>query len=402
MNKLFVRIEQFVCAMYIKMLKEPAQKLYIGHDSIFKLVKELKKKKVNKTLVVTDKNIVKLNLVGELLDTLKVNKIDYVLFDDVESDPSVETVEKGFDVYVSNKCDNIIAMGGGSVIDCAKVIGCRVSDPNRSIMKLKRIMGGIKRFDIPFMAIPTTAGTGSENTLYALISNKKTKEKYPLFSNKYIPGHVALDSNLTVNLPLNITAFTGMDALTHSIEAYVSVSSKFFKNDKQEALEATKIILDNLDKVYREPINLKYRENMAIGAYKAGLAFRRISIGYVHNFAHRMGEFYHVPHGLANAIILPYILEFILPKVSKPLSELAIYCKLGSKDENELILANKLIDKIKELNETMKIPNNIKEIKEEDFNLLVKRILKESYMCGNPRLMNKKECIEMLRKIKGN
>ena len=402
MNKLFVRIEQFACAMYIKLLKEPRQTIYIGNDSTFKLVKELKKKQVSNALVVTDKTIVKLNLIGSLLNTLKANNINYFLFDDVESDPSIDTVEKGFKNYINNRCDSIIAMGGGSVLDCAKVIGARASDPNRSIFKLKRLIGGIKKFNIPFMAIPTTSGTGSENTLYALITNKETKQKYPLFSNKYIPNHVALDSNLTVNLPLNITAYTGMDALTHAIEAYVSVSSKYFKKDKKEGLEATKLILDNLEKVYKEPTNLKYRENMAIASYKAGLAFRRISIGYVHNFAHRMGEFYHIPHGLANAIILPYILEFMLPVAKKDLSELAVFCKLGNKDENELELSNRLINKIKELNKLMKIPANIKELKEEDYPILVKRILKESYMCGNPRLMSKKECKKMLEKVKGN
>lgn len=401
MNKLFVRIEQFIVAMYIKLLKEPKQKLYTGKESLFNLVKEMKKEKYTKVFVVTDKNIMGLNLIGELLNTLKVNNIEYFVFDDVESDPSIETVEKGFNTYNENNCDSILAVGGGSVLDCAKVIGARVSDPNRSVLKLKRIIGGVRKFNVPFMAIPTTSGTGSENTLYALITNKKTKEKYPLFSNKYIPTHVALDPNLTVNLPLNITAFTGMDALTHAIEAYVSTFSKYFKKDKQEGLEACKIIFENLEKVYKEPTNLKYRENMAVASYKAGLAFRRISIGYVHHFAHRMGELYHVQHGQANAIILPYILEFMLPKASKELSEIALYCKLGNKNEDEFTLANKLIEKVKKMNKLMKIPANIKKIKEDDYPVLVKRIFKEANMCGNPRLMNKKECIEMLDKIKG-
>jgi len=401
MNKLFVRIEQFICAMYIKLLKEPKQEVFIGNDSVFKLIKELKKLKINNIFVATGKKISKLNLVGNLLSTLKINNINYYLFDEIESDPSIETVEKGFTKYKENNCDSIIAMGGGSVIDCAKVIGARVSDPNKNVLKLKRLIGGIKKFNIPFMAIPTTSGTGSENTLYALITNKETKQKYPLFSNKYIPSHVALDANLTVNLPLNITAYTGMDALTHAIESYVSVSSKFFKKDKKRGLEATKMIIDNLEKVYKEPTNLKYRENMAVASYKAGLAFRRIGIGYVHNFAHRMGEFYHIPHGLANSIILPYILDFMLHSASKSLSELALYCKLGNSNDNENELALKLINKIKELNKLMKIPSNIKEIKEEDYNVLIKRILKESYMCGNPRLMSKNDVRDMLNKIKG-
>lgn len=401
MNNFFVRIEQLACVMYIKLLKEPNQQLYIGNDSTFKLIKELKKKKCYNVFVATDKNITKLNLVGLLLNTLKANNINYCLFDEIESDPSIETVEKGFAIYKGNNCDSIIAIGGGSVLDCSKVIGARVCDPNRSFFKLKRLIGGIKKFNIAFMAIPTTSGTGSENTLYALITNKDTKQKYPLFSNKYIPTHVALDANYTVNLPLNITAYTGMDALTHAIESYVSTFSKYFKNDKQKGLEATKMIIDNLEKVYKEPTNLIYRENMSIASYKAGLAFRRIGIGYVHNFAHRMGEFYHIPHGLANAIILPYILEFMLPKAYTALSELSIYCKLGNENDDAYSLATKLIDKVKELNAIMKIPSHIKEIKEEDYEILIKRILKESYMCGNPRLMSKKQCREMLNVIRG-
>ena len=402
MNKLFIRMVQLTCALYIKCLKEPKQQLYVGDSSTFELVKEMKKKGIKKVFVVTDPTIIRLNLIGPLLDSLKHNNINYTLYSDVESDPCIETVEKGFNLYNENNCDCLLAVGGGSVLDCAKAIGARVSDPKRGILKLKRLIGGVKKFTIPFMAIPTTSGTGSENTLYALITNKQTRQKYPLLSNKYIPTHVALDAKLTVNLPLSITSYTGMDALTHAIEAYVSTSSKLFKKDKKEGLEATKMILNNLEKVYLEPTNLKYRENMAIASYKAGLAFRRISIGYVHNISHRMGEFYHIPHGLANAIVLPYIIEFMMPIATKQLSELAIYSKLGTKEETEEQLANKLLNKIKELSKLMKIPEHIKEIKEEDLDLIVKRALKESYFCGNPRLMSKKECRELLLKIKGN
>lgn len=400
MRKLYVPIEQFAVVSYLKLLKEPKQQVFVGGDSLFSLIKTMKKEKYNKVFVATDKNIMNLNLIGSLLNSLKGNNIEYVVYDDIESDPSIETVEKGFNLYKESNCDSILAVGGGSVIDCAKVIGARVSDPKRSVLKLKRLVGGVRKFKVPFMVVPTTAGTGSENTYYALITNKETKQKYPLLSNKYIPNYVALDPTLTVNLPLPITAYTGMDALTHAIESYVSSFSKFFKKDKQQALEATKIVLDNLEKVYAEPTNLKYRENMLVSSYKAGLAFRRISIGYVHNFAHRMGEFYHIPHGLANAIILPYILEYMLPKAKKALSELAIYCKLGNKDEDELVLAQKFINKIKQLNKTLKIPTKIKEIKESDYPVLVKRILKEGDMCGNPRLMSKKECEAILTSLK--
>lgn len=401
MNKLFVRIEQFFVVNYIKLLKVKTPKVYKGKNAHFELIKEIKKNKNNNIMVITGPTIAKLNLIGPILESLNNNNINYHLFSDIESDPSIETIEKGFNFYNENKCDAIFAIGGGSILDASKVIGARVSDPSRSVFKLKKLIGGIRKFNVPFYVMPTTSGTGSENTLYALITNKDTNQKYPLFSNKYIPDFVGLDPFLTVNLPKSITVYTGMDALTHAIESYVSTFSKHFKDDKKEGLEASKMIIDNLEKVYNEPTNLKYRENMAIASYKAGLSFRRISVGYVHNFAHRMGELYHIPHGLAIAIILPYILEFMLPNASKALSELAINAKLGSKDEDEIVLANKLINKIKEMNKTFNIPNNIKEINEKDYKVLVKRILKEGNLCGNPKLMSKQDCINMLNKIKG-
>lgn len=401
MNKLLVRIEQFFVVNYIKLLKVKSPKVYTGKDASFSLIKEMKKGKVKNVLVVTGPTISKLNLIGTILDSMKLNNIDFHIFNEVESDPCIETVEKAVEFYQNNNCDAIFAIGGGSIIDASKVIGARVSDPSRDILKLKKLIGGIRKFNVPLFVMPTTSGTGSENTYYALITNNKTSQKYPLFSNKYVADYVGLDPNLTINLPKTITVYTGMDALCHAIESYASTFAKHFKNDKKEGLEASKMIIDNLEKVYDEPTNFKYRENMAIASYKAGLAFRRISIGYVHNFAHRMGEIYHIPHGLAIAIILPYILEFMLPKASKPLSELAINAKLGSKDEDEITLSNKLINKIKEMNKKFNIPDTIKQIKEEDYPLLVKRILKEGNLCGNPRLMSKKECIEMLDKIKG-
>ena len=164
MNNFFIRIEQFVCAMYTKTLKEPIQELYVGNNSLFNLVKVAKKNKISKVFIVSDKTIAKLNLISLFVNLLKANNIDYFVFDEVESDPSIETVEKGFKLYSNNSCDSIIAFGGGSVLDCAKVIGARISNPNKSIFKLKRLIGGVKKFNVPFFAIPTTSGTGSENT----------------------------------------------------------------------------------------------------------------------------------------------------------------------------------------------------------------------------------------------
>lgn len=401
MNKFFLSIEHAVIITYLKMLKNHEQKVYVGKDSVFNLIKEMKKNKHSNALVVTSQNLIDLGLTTPLFDMLKNNNIKYSVYAGINNEPNIANVEEGFTCYVNNKCDSLIAIGGGSVLDCAKVIGARVSTPRRSVLKLKRLVGGITKFNIPFYAIPTTSGTGSENTLYALITNDETKEKYPILSNKYIPNYVALDPTLTVNLPLTITSYTGIDALTHAIESYVSTYSKYFKSDKKQGLEAIKLIFDNLEKVYNNPTNLKYRENMAIASYKAGLAFRKISIGYVHNFAHRMGELYHIPHGLAIAIILPYILEFMLPKASKSLSEIAIYCKLGTSDEKEIDLAQKVIEKVKQINNALNIPLHIVQIKEEDYPLLVKRIFKEANACGNPKVMSKKECVAMLDLIKG-
>ena len=250
----------------------------------------------------------------------------------------------------------------------------------------------------PLFAIPTTAGTGSETTLAAVITNDETHEKYPINDFNLIPNYAVLDPTLTEKLPKHITSTTGMDALTHAVEAYIGSSNT--KETKQMALDAIELIFNNIKTVYDDGTNLEARKNMQIASFKAGVAFTRAYVGYVHAVAHTLGGAYNVPHGLANAVILPYVLEVFGKSAHKKLAKLADHVHLTDINESNEVKAKAFIKAIKDLNEYMNIPTKL-DIKEDDIPLLAKRADKE----GNPlypvpKLMNAKELEQIYYLVK--
>jgi len=282
-------------------------------------------------------------------------------------------------------------------MDCAKGIGARIARPNKSISKMKGLLKVGKKLPLLF-AIPTTAGTGSETTLAAVITDDLTHEKYPINDFNLIPHYAVLDPLLTVKLPKHITSTTGMDALTHAVEAFIGSSNT--KETKQMALDAVKLIFENIKTVYDDGSNIEARKNMQLASFKAGVAFTRAYVGYVHAVAHTLGGAYNVPHGLANAVILPYVLELFGKSAHKKLALLADHINLTDPNESNENKANAFIKAIKDLNSYMNIPNKL-EINENDFDLLSKRADKE----GNPlypvpKLMNAKELKEIYYLIK--
>jgi len=289
-----------------------------------------------------------------------------------------------------------VAFGGGSSIDCGKIIAAKVTN-RKSIEKMRGLFKLTHRLP-PFFAIPTTSGAGSEATICAVITDVKNHEKFAINDPKLVPLATVFDPELTVGLPPSLTATTGMDALTHAVEAYIGKYDTSFV--KEKALNATEIIINNLENTYHHGDDLELRLKMAQASFDAGLAFTRAYVGYVHAIAHAMGGFYGVPHGLANAIILPYILEFSKQSAAKKLAELAFYAGLGQAMNDDETLADLLIEKIKAMNTSMGIPTTIYALKEKDIPELTKRILKE----GNPtypvpRIMNIQECSEILIKL---
>jgi alcohol dehydrogenase class IV len=247
------------------------------------------------------------------------------------------------------------------------------------------------------IAIPTTAGTGSETTVAAVITDTETHFKYPINSFPLIPSYAILDPEVTYSLPKSLTSTTGIDALTHAVEAYIGRSTS--KETRRLSKEACKLIFENILVAYNNPNDKDARTNMLIAAHKAGIAFTKSYVGYVHAVAHSLGGKYNVPHGLANSVILPYVLELYGKKIYKKLYQLSIYCGLANKKESYKDAANKFIEAIKKLNIDMNIPNKILGIKEEDIIELAKKADKEANpLYPVPVLMNAKE-LEKIYKL---
>lgn len=397
LKKGYYRTQQKVMKIAAQVIPLPVPMLLTGPGSSSKLAENIGVRGLKNILVVTDKVLMDLRLPQGLLDALKENGVKYKVFDDVQPNPTIENVEAGKKMYQANKCDGILAFGGGSAIDCAKIIGARISNPYLSVRRMK----GLFRVFLPippFFCVPTTAGTGSETTIAAVITNARTHEKFAINDLKLVPKIAALDPELMVGLPPFITATTGMDALTHAVEAYIGLNGNRFTDENAE--NATKMIFENLEKAYKNGADLEVRNNMALASFFAGLAFTRAYVGYVHAIAHNMGGLYGVPHGLANAVILPYVLEFCRKDAEKKLAALAIAGGIGTKGESDEELSYRFIEKIKTMNKNMKLPTFIKELKEEDIPLIAKRALNEAHPdYPVPTIMTLQECKDLVRKL---
>ena len=349
----------------------------------------LKSKKNASVLIVTDAGIVRNGLVKPVEEALKENEIKYTVYDKTQPNPTVTNVEDALKLYHENNCDALIAIGGGSAMDCAKGIGARVAYPNKMLNKMGGVMRVLRRLPT-LIAIPTTAGTGSETTLAAVITDGETHHKYAIMSFPLIPHYAVLDAKMTYSLPPHLTSTTGMDALTHAVEAYIGRSTT--KKTRGLALEATKLIFENVEKAYTDGRDHEARENMLHAAYKAGIAFSMSYVGYVHAVAHSIGGKYGVPHGLANAVIMPYVLEGYGKSAYKKLHSLGIVAGVCSESDSHEDGAKKFIEAIKELNAKMNIPTTISGINKEDIPELARHAEKEANpLYPVPKLMTAKE-----------
>lgn len=396
-KKRLYRTQQQVMKVASNVIPFPVPVLLTGPGSVQKLAENIRIRGLKHVLVVTDKVLMDLGLPKDLLNALEENEVRYTVFDKVQPNPTIENVETGRDLYKKNKCDGLIGFGGGSPIDCAKIIGARIANPYLSVRRMKGLFRVILPIP-PFFCVPTTAGTGSETTVAAVITDPSTHEKFAISDLKLIPKIAVLDPELMVGLPPHITSTTGMDALTHAVEAYIGLNGNKFTDENAE--NATRLIFENLEKAYKNGSDLEARNNMALASFFAGSAFTRAYVGYVHAIAHNMGGLYGVPHGLANAIILPYVLEFCRKEAEKKLAKLAIAGGIGGSGESDEDLSYKFIDKIKAMNKKMKIPTHIEELQEKDIPLIAKRALDEAHPdYPVPRIMTRKECEELIREL---
>ena len=397
MYEAYCRTYQNVMKMATGVLDWSEPQLIKGAGAVTKLPKVIKELGYNNVLVVTDKGLMGLHLLDSMFEELKNNDIAYVVYDGVQPNPTIDNIEEARNLYLGNGCQAIIAFGGGSPMDCAKACGARIARPNTEIPKMRGVLKVIKKIPTLF-AVPTTAGTGSEATLAAVVSNPKTHEKNAINDPVLRPKYAVLDPSLTLGLPPHITSTTGMDALTHAVEAYIGNSNT--ADTEEKARMATKMIFANLETAYKDGKNVEARENMLLASYYAGVAFTRAYVGYVHAIAHNLGGMYGIPHGLANAVILPYVLDYYGESAYKRLAELADVAGLDCAGKSDEEKAKMFISEIRRMNKDMNIPEKFDQIKEADISLIADRALKE----GNPlypvpKIMDKAECVAIIRQL---
>lgn len=393
----FYRIYQFILKMFVALYPFPKPELYVGEQGFKDFMFALSHAKHKKILIVTDQVLKQLLVINQITDALDNMALEYVVFADVSPNPTIHNVEQGLVFYQSHQCDAIMAIGGGSVIDCAKLIGARAVKPNKTLKQLKGLFKILKKLP-PLYAIPTTAGTGSETTVAAVVSDTTSHQKYAVTDLVLMPKAALLYPPLTVNLPSSLTATTAMDALTHAIEAFIGINGLAFSD--QKALLSAKLILTYLPKCLAEPTNLDYREQLQLASFYAGEAFTRTSVGYVHAIAHNLGAKYGIAHGLANAIALPHVLTWYGESIESKMATLYDYCQLELGAACQKTKAKALISFIEQLNQSMDIPIEYAQLKSSDFTALAHAILQEAHPdYPVPRFMNNKECEQLLRQL---
>ncbi|HEX4895633.1 MAG TPA: iron-containing alcohol dehydrogenase [Solimonas sp.] len=386
---LVFKIFQFILKWASKVLIFRTPQLFSGPGSSLQLCEHIAKTGVSRLLIVTDGMLVKIGLLKPLQDKLSQLGVNFVVYDGVLPNPTIEQIETGLAMLKKEGCTAILAIGGGSSIDAAKVIAARARNPHPVTW-----MAGLMRVvfkPLPLYAVPTTAGTGSEVTIAAVVSDPSTTRKFAIMDTALVPIGAALDGALMTGLPAPITAATGMDALTHAVEAYISRNRT--KMTDEEAIEATRLIMQNLPTAVKEPTNLQARQNMALASFKAGVAFTTAGVGYVHAIAHNFGAYYHVPHGLANAIILPRVLDFSKPDCTDRLATLAEVSGLKKGGETPAQLADAFIAHIRQMNADFGIPTQVDKLKAEDIPAITDKALSEAHWTyAVPRYMDKPEC----------
>lgn len=387
---------QKVLKTVAKNLPFPKPTLFSGPGSSLQLCEAIAQMDAQNVLIVTDAMLVKIGLLDRITAKLTELNVKFVIFDGVEPDPTYDQVEKGLALLQKHHCEAILAVGGGSSIDAAKVIAALATN-HKSIKKLAG-MFKVFRPILPLYAIPTTAGTGSEVTVAAVVSDPVTHAKTPVMDPKVVPLVAALDGELMTGLPPHITAATGMDALTHAVEAYISANA--FAETDANALAATKLIMKYLPVAVKDGKNLEARQQMALASYYAGLAFTKAGVGYVHAIAHNFGAYYHTPHGLANAIVLPHILEFSKDVATDRLAKLAEVSGLKTGKESNAKLAQKFIDHIKAMKAEFGIPVGLDKLKQEDIPGIAKAALKEAHFTyAVPRYMDQKTAEQLIAQM---
>lgn len=371
------RLYQQTLRFFSHFLSFKVPEIFEGKDSLLKIPYWLKKKGASHPLLICGKGIRRAGLEKPLLEALAKEGIETSVYDGVVPNPTFHNIYEAKDIYIQEKCDSLIALGGGSNMDAAKALGALLVNPKKKLEDLKGVLK-VRHPLPPLIAIPTTAGTGSEATIASVIVNEKTGDKFAINDPKLIPQLAVFDDSLLEGLPPSVVASTGMDALTHAIEAYIG--SENTSETKQHALEAISLIHDHLVPFYEDRSREEDRKTMQKASFLAGLAFTRAYVGYVHALAHALGGKYNLPHGYTNAVLLPHVLEAYGEKAYKKLSQISDSLSLTEKKASREEKAKAVISWIKNLKVRLSLPDKLPlgTVKKEDLDALAIHADKEA------------------------
>ena len=367
----------------------------MGAGCIEEVPAEIKELGLTKALIVTDKVLNQIGLVGELTKLLEQNGIQYAIYDGVQPNPTVANVNNGLAMLKEENCDFVISFGGGSSHDCCK--GIALLATNGGVIGDYEGVNRSKKPQLPMIAVNTTAGTASEMTIFCIITDEERHVKMALVDKNMTPIIAVNDANLMLNIPKALTAATGMDALTHAVEAYVSTNATPVTDAcAQKAIE---LITKYLRTAVHEGKNVEARENMAYAEYLAGMAFNNASLGYVHAMAHQLGGMFDLPHGVCNAVLLPHVQEYNAQVAAGRLRDIAKFMGADVEGLSEQEGARKAIDLIKELSKDVEIPSGLDELKvpEDAFDELATNALEDACGFTNPKQATHEEIVAIFR-----
>ena len=366
-------------------------------DTVGQLPQVLKKAGISSVLLITDGGIRRCGLTAGLENLLRDQQIRCTVYDRTVANPTSDNVEQARELYLRENCRAIIGFGGGSSIDCAKAVGARIAKPRQSLAAMEGVLRVHARLPL-MIAIPTTAGTGSEVTLAAVITDSQTHHKYAITDFCLIPGYAVHDPELTRTLPRNLTASTALDALTHAVEAYIGRSTT--RQTRQEATQAVGLIFRNLDNAWKDGGDMTARKNLLTAAYLAGDAFSKSYVGYVHAIAHSLSGKYNLPHGYTNAVLLPWVLEAYGGTIHEKLAQLAVAAGVADKDTVPAIAAANFIRAIRNMNRKYGIPTCFRELQERDIPELARTADHEANpLYPVPVLMDARELEKLYRQV---
>ena len=329
---------------------------------------------------------------------LEDSEISCAVFDETVANPTVANVEAARALYLNEHCQALIAFGGGSSMDCAKAVGARIARPQKPLSKMEGILHVLHKLPL-LIAIPSTAGTGSETTLAAVITDEKTHHKYPINDFSLIPAYAVLEPEVTLGLPASLTATTGMDALTHAIEGYITKAA--WELSDMFEIEAIRLINKYLRTAVYDPKNPKGRSGMALAQYVAGMAFSNVGLGVVHGMAHPMGSLFDIPHGVANALLLPTIMEFNKPVCIEKYVEIAKAMDAYKDGMTKAEAAQAACDAVRALAIEVGIPQHLSDlgITEKDIDALADQAIEDVCTPGNPRLVTRQDIVDLYKKV---